>query len=1231
MAKKDAKTINQSHFRISAHCDLVGDTSLRSLWIEIPDYCQLQCPYCFANTRRNNPHLAKDNLEIEEYLRLLDDFRSGGGKFLGIPGNGEPFHPGNREMVMQILQHANSVGLRTTVFTTGETLFWEMRAGSTYAENVSVDPDFSLMDDIVDLDVILLIKCNSLITKTQDRLVSQPGYTQAREKAMGWLKEKYKLNSDINNRRLGIVTSIMPENQDEILNLYKYAEDNHLIFDCDTILPQGRGKTFIKPGHALSDQECRALYQALDKISDEHLATGGSYVGVACDRIKHHLYVDIKGSAYTCIGCVERGQELVLGSIRKQSIQEIWDNPIRRQMRDDLDEIMLGPCSYCENFQVSCWSCLGRSIDRFEIKDGTLFLHSRGCFNHRPDWNRWLIQCDRLTRARVSEIPTSIRDEVRRRIHQDGLEVFWQELPEAMGNASPTGLVPVGRKDICFSDLNFPTRVVWNLTTIDEIETDDYLRSLGTLLPRILLCSLKQISERGLTERRDSPFVPSPREEGTIQFTNLKFYLPQKHDYMYRTIVQNSLDPGVLDLEGYRAFSEEQPEQRESLLQRLRIRSRMARLWQRWAEPFNAGESALIIPHIKNLSQQLEDENIETYELILTEDLYRKERRWIDTDIFSNKLNVLTIFPLLDLPMIQERVLTMHDIVRQVVENEQRWKEIYSTIIDHTFVRSWDSKREELTCIQATYRSLAEAGFYPTNPGDLPKAQISDLKFQLQSALAKILVVNLQLFPDSDESSWFEESIPSSLESQDWRNFFAILGGSGRGRNRQMMRLPKFLQLSENANPEVVASRAYNPLLLQLMRLFIDEDGQGGRLRTDWPMAINYFIWLCFFREYLGIQTYFVHHAHNMRRHFDVFLGDQDTYSTPSGIIICTHDRLSSRARSDYRTVFTQVMNPLEELVQAEFLSSDIASSELQREEAHKVAEARKMALGHYGHTLKNRLDVLSSFLDEHGSPAIKMRKEMLRDLTLILQLNALDNREELLERLPSRKQERFLDIENTQGVQTEIDLIQCIREWRQLVGGQREFLIVDHEKRFQKEKKYEAELKINIEVEKAIIGLHLEALTAQGKKRARLKEAIYRELVFELLHNSMRYGAYQARFNPEVCGNYHVSVWVTLSQELVPYNGEQKHLLVLSNEVQPGKAIDPIIVKAQKSEGWYRWPESKKYDGPGMSVDLFRRLELGDMFYRVEEIQGHIIYRVGLHFEGMELVPPLNGKEDAV
>lgn len=1230
MGKDDITTINDSHFHVKAHCDIEGESALHSLWIEIPDHCQLQCSYCFANTCRNRPHSTKNHLSTEEYLALLDDFRGNGGKYLGIPGNGEPFHPGNRQMVMAILNHADRIGLRTTIFTTGEAIFWEMDPEKTYEENLSAGPDFTLMDELVKLDVIFLIKFNSDKEDVQNALVGQNGkngpvgigYYAARKKAMAWLIERYGLAKDEDNKRLGIVTSIMPENRDEIPYLYRYAKEGNLIFDCDTILPRGRGKSFLdsKNRVTLSDKEYQAIYTELDDIAPEKLCTGGSYVGVACDRIKHHLYIDIKGDVYTCIGCVERGQDLVLGNIRKQNLETIWNTSIRVQMREHLDEIVFGTCSYCANFQNSCWSCLGRSVERFELKGDKLFIHTKGCFNHRPDWSKWLQQCERLTRTRVANIPKVLRETILDQIRTYGLEEFWQRMPEIISPGAKAEQFPAVRKDISFSDLNFPTRKVWQLVDVDNpVSKNDYLQEMETLLPRISLYSLKLISET-----YDKPFKPSktgwpPSELGTTQFTNLMFYLPHKERYMYRTVSQNSLDPHLLERPEYQSFISSNMALANNTRRDLLIRNRKVIIWQRWAETFHDGKRALILPYIKNLSQQLEDERIDTYELILSEKLYQDNREWIDADVQHHDLDILAVYPLLKTPMIQRPVTRMHEIIQDMVSDDSKWKESFDGISDYSFAYSQHKGLKDFGKLESAYKQLAEEGFYSPEKRLYPRTQLLEMETQLRKSLNDILVNNLVFFADSTEKSWYGGNIKDRLKNLDWFDFYRILGEPNRLRNKWDKKLPGILSENGNVNREVMVKRAYNPLLLQIIRLFVKKDGS---LEADWLKGINYFIWLSFFKEYLGVQSYFVHHAHNLRRHFNVFLGNEAAASTPSGLIVCTNGRLPLQARFDYRSVFSQIMNPMEELIQGEFASSEYAKAKGEIQEAVKVAEARKMALGHYGHTLKHRLDTLNAFLDVHGTPAIKMRKDMLRDLTLILQLNTLDNRKELLERLPAQKQERFLDIEGRQGVERQLDLIQRIKGWQQLVGGQREFLIIDPERSLNENRLCEALLETESEVMCAPIGLHLEASTPDGQKNARLKEAIYRELVFELLNNAMRYGAYEAIYDPTVCGDYRVRVWVNVYQEVIADRGEEKHLLVFGNEVQAGKATDSFIAKAKKVGGWQRWPESKKYDGPGMSVDLFRRLELGDMFYLVEEIEGHTIYRVGLYFEGMELDP---------
>ena len=124
-------------------------------------------------------------------------------------------------------------------------------------------------------------------------------------------------------------------------------------------------------------------------------------------QLDRDLYVDIRGEVFPCIGCVGQGEPLSLGNIRTQKLAKIWNNTKRVLLRDHLDEIVFGPCAWCQNFQNTCWSCLGRAVERFEVTDDQLALHTRGCFNHRPDWGKWVQRLDQLMDQLVDQCTVS--------------------------------------------------------------------------------------------------------------------------------------------------------------------------------------------------------------------------------------------------------------------------------------------------------------------------------------------------------------------------------------------------------------------------------------------------------------------------------------------------------------------------------------------------------------------------------------------------------------------------------------------------------------------------------------------------------------------------------------------------------------------------------------------------------------------------------------------------------
>ena len=1177
---------------------------------------------------------------LAEYLKLLDDFKANGGAFLGIPGNGEPFHPLNRELVLQILQRATELNISATVFTTGESLFYEMTPGKPYEECIQAEPDFSLMDELVRYDIVLLIKCNSLDPDVQDRLVAQRGYTEARKRAMGWLIDKYRLNK---RDRLGIVTSLMPENLDEIIKLYEYAETNNLIFDCDTILPRGRGKGFIERDNLrqLTSRQCKDVYRSLDKQSMDSLSCGGTYVGHSCDRVNHHLYVDIEGTVYPCIGCVGQEQSLALGNIRDESLDEIWNKTLRVLLRDDLKDIVVGPCSHCRNFLKTCWSCLGRSIERFENDSDRITVITKGCFNHRPDRFKWTMACDRFTRSRIESIQSALHDaqragddDFRTVIHDHGLDTFWQDTPRdwSMAHLPRSGLLDLNtkpiRKDLNYSDLDFDVQDAWKLVDLEPRYRDrpmpenyddnasyrqDYAEwwqaciqyDLQSLLPRVMLPSLKLVAEE-----HDLPMTPlengfAASDPGLLQFCNLMFFLPHRNRYVYRTVAFNSLDRGVLDLPEHNDFVNKHPDASAEIRRELIVRNRKARMWQRWAEAFprvtpKGRDAALILPHIKNLSQELEGDRIDSYELILSQQLHENEKTEIDREVRFENHCALSIFSLIDSPIVTQRIATMNEMLSEVAADDSRWKEVCGDISKWAFL----NRRREFGPLMEFYRDLAKEGFCERD--ELAVGEWQDI----YGRLLDILATTLLPFVEGEEATWCDGNIRGRLGELDWQEFFELVSGPNRLSNKAAKKMPTCLADAPDRVREILVSRLYNPLLAQFFRLFLRADVPSPTPQEDWFKAVNYFIWLGFFREHLSTQSYFVHHAPNLRRHFQVFAFDAGKL-TPSGIILSCNGRLSPDARTWCQDVFSSVMTPLEEFVQAEYVATQVQDQAKKLEETEQVAEARKMSLGHYGHTLKHRLDTLNAFLAEHGTGAIALRSQMLRDLTLILQLNTVDNLDELLTHLPQRKQERFLDIEGKTNTSEFLDLTDRIPQWAGLVAGSRTFHIVDEEHGVCAETECPSELRLVQKAHTARIGLHLSI----RDKGARLKEAIYRELLFELLTNAMRYGAYRSKRIPEV-DQYIVHVTVQVSTERIRTEEGIAGLLVLANQVQAGRVKEfPML-----ADVWTRWPEAKKYDGPGMAVSLFRRLGLGDMYYRTENRSGRLLFRVGLQFGGMEI-----------
>ncbi|MCK5611332.1 radical SAM protein [Candidatus Pacearchaeota archaeon] len=1233
-----------------------GD-KLTSLRIEIPTFCHLDCKYCFSKDIEKGCQECSSKpspLSTEQYLKVIDDFADIGGKMLGIPGNGEPFHPKNREFVLQVLDHAKSRGLYTVLFTTADLIFW----GTDTERCLNQEPDFTLMDKLVDYDITLNVMYNSGKPEVQDKLARRKGFTKLRGKAIDLLIKRYKMNEkpgpeDDETGRLGLVTMIIPENKDEILEIAKFARDRKLIFKCNTVLPRGRGGSDLADQQdCVTPEEYKAIYKKLEEKSEKELSLCGYYVGMACKRSKGHMYVDIKGDVYPCIGCI--GVEnccdseiggLILGNVCQKSLAKIWDSSLRKLSSGKFEGVIFGPCSNCYNFhEDKCSSCFGRCVERFEVDKERLIVLTKGCFNHRPRWRAWERHCRNSVINIVSNIPKNEKTLFKTDIARLGMETFWKYDCTETGQKEG-GQYPYVRKDLSYSKIDFHLADAWKIVpaTADSIVEwianekfenkidfqrryeQKYQGAIGTLLPRLLLTSLKLLFDeygRDKDEDRDTKrFLPkvdglSKSDKGLIQFANLMFFLPDKRKYVYRTITNNSLDTFILDLPEYKQFTTENTEASDKISRAIRIKNRQYRFMLRWGENFRKNEDAVILPHIKNLSRDLDEEKIETYELVLSEQLFETNKFEIDCEIRFRNNMVLSIFPLLDLDLIQSMIFKLHHRLSALAADDEKWERLCGRMSTCAFLSDAQDQSE----LESFYVDLAQNVLYQQD------SYISQAhKQQLLTALMKITAINTISFSEGAGLSWSNDSLDNVADKFSWGDFHGLLGNGDffqRKYNELKKKVLACFDLPETSRgDDIIVKRLYNPLLLQIINHFVDSKGE---LQCEWYRAVNYFIWLGFHREHLNIRSYFVHHPPNLRRFFEAIMDKSDAekrgnHSTPCGIIIGSHGRLPVSAKDDIIGIFGNIMEPLEELIQAEDVIRRHKNHLSENILANRLAEERKIALSHYGHTLKHRLDTLNAFLDKHGTKAIQTHTQMLRDLTMILQLNAVDNEYQLLNRLPDNKKKRFLDLQTDSKVAENINLSdKILNDWANLVSAP---LTLAFEERPGEDKSplYEEKCWCQLDI-KMDDEFYLGFIESADGVKYRLKEGVYRELIFELLINIRRYGycSQQKGYCHDDLKVISKPCRIFLEEHELKGFDSKSPLLVLRNRVQKTKVSG--FPNDLRSRVWEKWPESKRYDGPGMAASLLRRLGIGEMYFKTSNSKkGNLFFYVGLYLKGLE------------
>ncbi|MGV8161791.1 MAG: radical SAM/SPASM domain-containing protein [Candidatus Nanoarchaeia archaeon] len=366
---------------------------LKNIWLELPGYCNLACSYCYAEGGK--PKNMENLLNWDHYVSILEQAKAMGVEDVGIPGAGEPLLLRNRDLTFKILEKCRDLEFYVTLFTTGEWINEE------------------IAKKLYDLPVELMLKGNSLNPLTQDSFVSDPnrgriikGYGQKRNEALdllmkvGFNDEKECLEKYGRKSRMALVTSIMtsegegPTNYDDMVDLLRFARQNNIIFDVDSVLKRGRAATCDL---CEEDQRLKIKLKELQAIDkNEHGVNwelSQSYVGTVCDRFSYHMYINQFGDIRPCIGAMD----VNLGNAKQILLENAWNS---KEMKIIRSRNYKGKCGEeCANFsevdeeltktagtiKYKCNSCLGRRTENltneFLLEKG--YVSTIGCWNHK--------------------------------------------------------------------------------------------------------------------------------------------------------------------------------------------------------------------------------------------------------------------------------------------------------------------------------------------------------------------------------------------------------------------------------------------------------------------------------------------------------------------------------------------------------------------------------------------------------------------------------------------------------------------------------------------------------------------------------------------------------------------------------------------------------------------------------------------------------------------------------
>lgn len=323
--------------------NFLGKEPLQSASIRVTMACNLRCKHCYSIAGNK----LEDELSLEEMKKVIDELKGLGAIRIFFTG-GEPFI---RPDILDILSYTDKNGFAIYISTNGTLV------------NSKIIERLKLLKHLRTFQISI-----DGLRKTHDSIRGAKGTF---DKAIDTIKlAKRKLK----NTKITIISTLMQENANEMDKLLKLAiklkVDNFGIVtlypikrypDAKDISTLQKYKIFKKLSEIYTKERPKLnigllVPPAIIPQSLSELEYGGGYV---CS-FPSLLGINANGDVAPCDGLLDC-KELILGNIREKSLNEIWNHPLMKKLREIKPEEIKGVCQKCKYLSFCMGGCRARA------------------------------------------------------------------------------------------------------------------------------------------------------------------------------------------------------------------------------------------------------------------------------------------------------------------------------------------------------------------------------------------------------------------------------------------------------------------------------------------------------------------------------------------------------------------------------------------------------------------------------------------------------------------------------------------------------------------------------------------------------------------------------------------------------------------------------------------------------------------------------------------------------